>query len=77
MRTLADLQEGEFATIKRYNDHSVACKLMEMGCLPNHHLAVLRKAVLGNLIYVQAGRCSFAIRHNQAQTIVVSAKNQE
>jgi Fe2+ transport system protein FeoA len=71
MRTLAHLSEGEFATIKRFTDHAVACKLMEMGCLPTQRLVVMRKSAMGNLIYIHAGRCSFAIRHTQAQTIVV------
>ena len=61
--TLAELKIGQKATIKSYQDEYVGERLMEMGCLPNDIIEIIRIPTFGDPIVAKVGGFEFAIRN--------------
>lgn len=64
-------RQGHPCTVAFYNDARIASKLLTMGLLPGDPLTLIRKSLLGSTFYVQSDRSFFALRKEEAATIMV------
>ena len=72
MRTLADLQPGERATVVGVRgDADAARRMMDMGVIRGTPVEVMRKAPLGDPIEVRLRGFMLTIRRTEAEQITV------
>ncbi len=70
-RTLADLPEGQSATIARLEDKGLALKLMEMGVLPECYVEMRHKAPFGDPLCIHVCGYTLSMRRSEAQTVIL------
>ncbi len=58
-------------TVASYEDKKVASKLLTMGLLPGSPIRLIRKSLFGHTFYVQSEHNFFALRKEEAATILV------
>ena len=72
MKTVADLKEGEEATILRVNGRGhLRARILEMGLVRGARLRMLGQAPFGDPLEVKVGGCVLALRRAEAQQIQV------
>ncbi len=69
--TVADLQRGDRAIIKSFNETDVPLKLMEMGCIEGNYVEVLQRAPMQDPLYLNISGTYLAIRLEVASKILV------
>jgi len=70
-KKLSELEPGQKAIIKKFNNNELYLKLMEMGCLPGEVVVLEQVAPLGDPISVSISGYSLSLRLNEAENIFV------
>ena len=70
-KKLSELEPGQKAIIKKFNNNELYLKLMEMGCLPGEEVVLEQVAPLGDPISVSISGYSLSLRLNEAENIFV------
>ncbi|MEO6681614.1 MAG: ferrous iron transport protein A [Ginsengibacter sp.] len=68
---LSQVTVGTKVKIKSFETNEIVLKLMEMGCLPEEHITVWKKAPLGDPIYLLVSGYSLSLRKDEAAQIIV------
>ena len=71
MKSLADLNPGESAIIKDFNDDEIALKLIEMGCLPGEEIQLIRIAPFGDPMAFKVADYILSLRKNEAKCVLL------
>ncbi|WP_010135857.1 FeoA family protein [Ochrovirga pacifica] len=71
IHTVADLQRGERAIIKSYQEDIIPLKLIEMGCIEGNYIEVLQRAPMQDPLYINISGTYVAIRLEMATKIWV------
>jgi ferrous iron transport protein A len=74
MRTVADLQKGEKATIEELAFDEIPLALMEMGCLPGKQVTLVQAAPMKDPMYIHVNGSHFAIRRETAERILLTKR---
>ena len=69
--SILTLKLAQKAIIHHYSDEKISSKLISMGMLPGSVIEVIRKAPFGGALYIKVNGFSFALRENEAATIIV------
>lgn len=69
---LSDIKVGEQVRIISYKNTLEASRMMSMGILPGEVLTVSRKTIFGTSLYIESCKMRFAIRKQEASSIIVS-----
>jgi ferrous iron transport protein A len=72
MRTVADLQKGEKATIEELAFAEIPLALMEMGCIPGKQVTLIQRAPMNDPLYISVNGSHFAIRKETAERIILA-----
>lgn len=59
------------ARIDRFTDEEIGQKLLEMGCVPQAEILMLREAPLGDPLAFECGGSIISIRKAEARTVLV------
>jgi ferrous iron transport protein A len=70
--SLSELNVGEQARIISFNNNFEASRLMTMGILPGEVIKVAQKTISGTSLYIQSEKLRFALRKDEAASIIVS-----
>ncbi len=70
-KKLSELEPGQKAIIRKFNNNELYLKLMEMGCLPGEVVVLEQVAPLGDPISVNIAGYSLSLRLNEADNIFV------
>ncbi len=70
-KKLSELEPGQKAVIRKFNNNELYLKLMEMGCLPGEVVVLEQIAPLGDPISVNISGYSLSLRLNEADNIFV------
>ncbi len=70
-KKLSELEPGQKAIIRKFNNNELYLKLMEMGCLPGEVVVLEQVAPLGDPISVSIAGYSLSLRLNEADNIFV------
>jgi ferrous iron transport protein A len=68
---LSQVKTGTKVKIKSFENDEIILKLMEMGCLPEEEITVLKKAPFGDPIYIMVSGYSLSLRADEAEKINV------
>ncbi len=68
---LSQVKTGTKVKIKSFENDDIILKLMEMGCLPEEEVLVLKKAPFGDPIYIMVSGYSLSLRADEAEKIFV------
>lgn len=71
-RTLAELKQGQSATIYGFKDAEMSLKLLEMGCLPGTPVRLSSVAPLGCPICIEVSGYQLTLRKSEAATVLIS-----
>lgn len=71
MITLADLKQGQKATIRSFSNDALSSRLLEMGCLPGESLSLSRTAPLGCPIAINIAGYILSLRREEAAAVMV------
>jgi len=71
LKNLTEIAINSIATIKSFNDKTVAKKLITMGVIPGREIEVLRKAPFNGAFYIRVSDLFFAIRKEEAKFIIL------
>ena len=66
---LSDIEEGESVQIMGFSNDFIGEKLIEMGCLIGDEITVLKRAPLGDPLFVQVGLSQLGLRISEASEI--------
>lgn len=66
---LAQLNKGERATIKTFQDKFIGLKMMELGCFPGQEVTLEQIAPLGDPIAISFNGALISLRRSEAETI--------
>ena len=70
-KKLSELEPGQQAIIRKFNNDELHLKLMEMGCLPGEIIVLEQVAPLGDPISISISGYSLSLRLNEAENIFV------
>jgi ferrous iron transport protein A len=71
LKKLSELEIGQVATIRQFEDDEVFLKLMEMGFIPGEKVAIEQVAPLGDPIAILISGYQVSLRLNEASKIMV------
>ena len=71
LKKLSDLEIGQMATIRQFEDDEIFLKLMEMGFIPGETVLVEQVAPFGDPISIQIAGYHVSLRLNEASKIMV------
>lgn len=72
-KSLAQMLPGEEANVVSVNGNdSITKRLMEMGVVPGTLVRLIKTAPLGDPLEVRVRGYHLALRHSEAQTIIIS-----
>ncbi len=71
LTTIADLQKGEKAIIKKFIAKNIPLKLIEMGCIEGNSVELVQRAPLKDPLYLNINGTYLAIRKEVASLISV------
>lgn len=69
--TIAQLEQGQQATIKGFLGDELPIKLMEMGCLPGSQVELVQVAPLKDPMHINVDGTQMAIRRATASEIEI------
>jgi ferrous iron transport protein A len=75
LKKLSELEIGQKATIRRFEDDEIFLKLMEMGFLPGESVIIDQVAPMGDPIAIQIAGYQVSLRLNEASKILVEPVN--
>ncbi len=75
LKKLSELEIGQKATIRRFEDDEIFLKLMEMGFLPGENVIIEQVAPMGDPIAIQIAGYQVSLRLNEASKIIVEPIN--
>lgn len=70
-RRAIDLQIGESSVIERFESEAFSAKFLEIGCLPNSPIKLVRKGPSGQTMYLRVNGVAFALRKEEASQIIL------
>jgi ferrous iron transport protein A len=68
---LSELEIGQVATIRQFEDDEIFLKLMEMGFIPGEKVSIEQVAPLGDPIAILIAGYQVSLRLNEASKIMV------
>ena len=68
---LSELEIGQIATIRQFEDDEIFLKLMEMGFIPGEKVSIEQVAPLGDPIAILIAGYQVSLRLNEASKIMV------
>jgi ferrous iron transport protein A len=71
MVSLENLEIGQEAFIRSFNNSDLSYKLIEMGCLPGEKITLSKIAPLGCPIAIHVAGYELSLRKEEARTIMV------
>ena len=71
LKKLSDLEIGQVATIRQFEDDEIFLKLMEMGFIPGENVIIEQVAPLGDSIAILIAGYQVSLRLNEAAKIMV------
>lgn len=71
LKKLSELEIGQVATIRQFEDDEIFLKLMEMGFIPGENVAIEQVAPLGDPIAILIAGYQVSLRLNEASKIMV------
>lgn len=71
-KRLSQLNPGQKAVIKHFDNEEIHLKLMEMGCLPGEEITIEQKAPLGDPVSITIAGYTLSLRLNEADHIIVT-----
>jgi ferrous iron transport protein A len=71
-KNITHLNNGEFATISKFSNGYVACKLMAMGLIPGADIMLVRKSPFGGAYYIKAKNHYVALRTDEAKDVLLT-----
>ena len=71
LKKLSELEIGQVATIRQFEDDEIFLKLMEMGFIPGEKVAIEQVAPLGDPIAILIAGYQVSLRLNEASKIMV------
>jgi len=71
LKKLSELEVGQKATIRQFEDDEIFLKLMEMGFIPGEKVIIEQVAPFGDPIAIQIAGYQVSLRLNEASTIMV------
>jgi ferrous iron transport protein A len=71
MISLENLEIGQEAVIKSFNNSDLSYKLIEMGCLPGEKITLSKIAPLGCPLAIHVAGYELSLRKEEARTIIV------
>ena len=71
IKMLSELEVGQKATIRQFEDDEIFLKLMEMGFIPGENVMIEQVAPLGDPIAIQIAGYQVSLRLNEASKIIV------
>jgi ferrous iron transport protein A len=74
-KKLSELKPGQRAVIRRFGNHEIHLKLMEMGCLPGESISLEQVAPLGDPVSVYVAGYTLSLRLDEAEHIIVDVIN--
>ena len=74
-KKLSELKPGQRAIIKKFCNHEIYLKLMEMGCLPGESISMEQVAPLGDPVSVHVAGYTLSLRLDEAEHIIVDIIN--
>jgi ferrous iron transport protein A len=75
LKKLSELEIGQKAIIRRFEDDEIFLKLMEMGFLPGENVIIEQVAPMGDPIAIQIAGYQVSLRLNEASKILVEPIN--
>ena len=75
LKKLSELEIGQKATIRQFEDDEIFLKLMEMGFLPGENVIIEQVAPMGDPIAIQIAGYQVSLRLNEASKIIVEPIN--
>ncbi len=70
-KNVLHLKNGEEATVVRFADHGMACKLLTIGIIPDSRIKMIRKAPFGGAYCLKLGNTFVAVRADEARSIII------
>ena len=74
-KKLSELRPGQRAVIRKFGNHEIHLKLMEMGCLPGEPISMEQIAPLGDPVSVYVAGYTLSLRLDEAEHIIVDIIN--
>ena len=71
LKKLSELEIGQVATIKAFEDDEIFLKLMEMGFIPGEKVTIEQVAPLGDPIAILIAGYQVSLRLNESSKIMV------
>ncbi|MCE3228378.1 MAG: FeoA family protein [Bacteroidetes bacterium] len=71
MISLENLEIGQEAFIRSFNNSDLSYKLIEMGCLPGEKITLSKIAPLGCPLAIHVAGYELSLRKEEARTIIV------
>jgi ferrous iron transport protein A len=71
LKKLSELEVGQKATIRQFEDDEIFLKLMEMGFIPGENVMIEQVAPMGDPIAIQIAGYQVSLRLNEASKIIV------
>jgi Fe2+ transport system protein FeoA len=71
LRRATDLKIGESSVIDQFESELFSAKFLEIGCLPNSPIKLVRKGPAGRTMYMRINGTAYAFRKNEANQIVL------
>ncbi len=72
MKNLTDIAINQIVKIISFKQKMIAQKLITMGVIPGKEIEILRKAPFNGAYYIRVSDLYFAIRKEEAQTIIIA-----
>ena len=70
-RRATDLKLGESGVIDQFESEAFSAKFLEIGCLPNSPIKLVRKGPANRTMYMRINGTAYALRYNEANQIIL------
>lgn len=70
-RRATDLKLGESGVIDQFESEEFSAKFLEIGCLPNSPVKLVRKGPAGRTMYLRINGTAYALRKEEANQIIL------
>jgi Fe2+ transport system protein FeoA len=70
-RRATDLKVGESSVIDRFENEAFSSQFLEIGCLPNAPVQLIRKDPAGKALYLKVNGHAYAFRKEEADHIIL------
>ena len=70
-RRATDLKLGESGVIDRFESDELSAKFLEIGCLPDSPIKLVRKGPAGRTMYMRINGTAYALRQDEANQVIL------